>query len=371
MILRKLRLVNFRIYTDSIFEFHDKTNFIIGDNGRGKTSILEAIHYLSLTKSFRTNNDSETINYDGDYFNVFGEFLDNNGKDCLFNMNYSKAEGRSFLLNKTRLKKYTDIVGYAPVVILSPDLQKITEGGPAERRNFINRIISQTDRDYFLNLLEYKNRLSQRNIVLNNYREKNRLQYDAYFEAQDEILAELGQKIFTGRQSFLMAYEPVLRSVFSRICHINSQIEMNIKSNIKASAEQFIDVFTRNLREKFNRDRLNGRTSCGPHLDEIVVLYNGKEIRQIGSQGEHKLVLIALKLAEGAYLEAQKNDGIIFLFDDLFAFLDSKHCRKIVDEIGENNQSLITSTDIKELRKYGFKKKSGNYKIIDLEVGMA
>jgi len=371
MILRNLRLVNFRRYNNSFFEFHNKTNFIKGDNGSGKTSILEAIHYLSLTKSFRTNNDNESVNYEADYFSIFGEFSDNRSKEYLFNMNHSKTEGRSFILNKNRIKRYTDIVGFAPVVILSPGLQKITEGGPAERRNFINRIISQTDHNYFLNLIEYKRRLSQRNTVLNNYREKNRHHYDAYFEAQDEILARLGGKLFEGRHSFLVTFEPLFKAIFERICHINGQVEIGIKCNIKASSHNFTTVFLKNLKERFYRDEINGRTSCGPQLDEISVNYNGKEIRQIGSQGEHKLVLIALKLAEGAYLESHKNEGIIFLFDDLFAFLDRKHCRKIVEEIGENNQTLITSTDIKELKKYGFKNIADKYKIINLNIGEA
>jgi len=363
--------VNFRKYTDSTFEFYDKTNFINGDNGSGKTSILEAVHYLSLTKSFRTNNDIESVNYQSDFFNIFGEFSNNTGHENFFNMNFTKTEGRSFLLNKVRIKKYTDIVGYAPVVILSPGLQKITEGGPSERRNFINRIISQVDHDYFINLIEYKKRLSQRNVVLNQYREKNNRCYDAYLEAQDEILSGIGQKLFSGRESFLYSYRLIFQEIFARINHSGSRVEIGIKYNIKASADDFTRTFSKNLKDRFSRDLQMGRTGCGPHLDDVVIYYNGKEIRQIGSQGEHKLVLIALKMAEGIYLETSKKESIIFLLDDLFAFLDSEHCRKIVDEIGEKNQTLITSTDINELKKYGFRKTLNDPKIINLTTGVA
>jgi len=371
MVLRNLRLVNFRKYTDSVFEFHEKTNFINGDNGSGKTSILEAIHYLSLTKSFRTNNDNESVNYQSDYFNIFGELIDNHNQKILFNMNYSRKDGRSFLLNKNIIRRYTDIVGYAPVVILSPGLQKITEGSPAERRNFVNRIISQTDRDYFLALIEYRRRITQRNVVLNQYREKKHLHYDAYFEAQDEILAKLGQRLLIGRQAFITDMDPILKTVFSRITHINGEIGIDIKYNIKANPDNFIYMFNQNLRDKFNRDLITGRTSCGPHLDEIIINYIGRDIRQIGSQGEHKLALISLKLAEGIYIESRKAEEIIFLLDDLFAFLDNKHCRKIVEEIGDKNQALITSTDVKMLRKYGFLDNVNKYKIINLTPGVA
>ncbi|MFH1214812.1 MAG: DNA replication and repair protein RecF [Candidatus Neomarinimicrobiota bacterium] len=371
MVLKKLRLVNFRRYTDSIFEFHEKTNFINGDNGSGKTSILEAVHYLSLTKSFRTSNDNESIRYNNDFLNIFGEFLNEHNKTNLHNLNFSRSEGKSFLLNKIPVKKYTDIVGAAPVVILSPGLQKITEGGPAERRNFINRILSQTDREYFINLIEYKKRLTQRNLVINRYRENKSYHYDVYFETQDDILARIGQKLFSARQIFLTAYKPMLKDIFTQINHTKSQIDLNIKYNIKSSIDDFIRLFSKNLKDKFSRDLQNGRTSCGPHLDELVILYNGREIRQIGSQGEHKLVLIALKLAEGAYLENRKNEPIIFLLDDLFAFLDGNHCRKIVENIGDRNQTLITSTDIKELRKYGFRKILESTNIINLTAGVA
>jgi DNA replication and repair protein RecF len=371
MVLKNLRLVNFRKYTDSVFVFHEKTNFINGDNGSGKTSILEAIHYLSITKSFRTNNDSEAVNYQSDYFNIFGEFLSDNNQTILSNMNYSKTEGRSFLLNKSRVKRYTDVVGCAPVVILSPGLQKITEGVPAERRNFVNQIISQTDRDYLLTLIEYRRRISQRNAVLNQYREKKRCCYDAYFEAQDEIIARLGQKLFIGRQAFIADMDSIFKTIFARITHIGGTVGIDLKYNIKAGPDNFISLFTKNLRERFSRDLLIGRTTCGPHLDEIIINYNGRDIRQIGSQGEHKLILIALKLAEGAYIESHQNEKIIFLLDDLFAFLDGKHCRKIVEEIGDKNQALITSTDVKMLRKYGFLNNPDKYKIFNLTTGEA
>jgi len=371
MVLRSLRLVNFRRYIDSFYEFNDKTNFINGDNGSGKTSILEAIHYLSLTKSFRTNNDIESINYQSDYFNIFGEFITRNLRKILFNMNYTKTEGRGFLLDKNRIKRYTDIVGYAPVVVLSPALQKITDGGPSERRNFINRIISQVDRGYLLGLLEYKKRLSQRNTVLNQYRDRNQSVYDTYFEAQDEILVEVGRRLFQGQQSFINSFCPVFQEIFSRINHSEAQVHIGIKSNIKSGSDNYSEVFLKHLKERFTRDLQAGRTGCGPHLDDVIIHFNGKEIRQIGSQGEHKLVLVALKLAEGHYIESHKNEPIIFLLDDLFAFLDNEHCRKIVEEITGKNQTFITSTDIKELERYGFRERLPDLKVIHLTAGVA
>jgi DNA replication and repair protein RecF len=371
MVLRNLRLVNFRKYTDSYFEFNDRINFINGNNGSGKTSILEGVHYLSLAKSFRTNNDTEAVNYQSDYFNIFGELSDRKKSTMLFNMNFTRADGRSFLLDKTRVKRYTDVVGYAPVVILSPGFQKITEGGPSERRNFINRIISQVDRNYFLKLIEYKKRISQRNTVLNRYREKNNRSYDAYFEAQDEIIAKLGADLYIGREEFVDSYRLVFKTVFARINHSGVQVDIRIKPAVKAKNDQYQQKLLANLKERFVRDLCNGRTGTGPHLDDVYIDFNGREIRQIGSQGEHKLVLIALKLAEGVFLESHKNEPIIFLLDDLFAFLDADHCRKIVEEIGGSNQTLITSTDIKELQKYGLKKTLSGARIINQTEGEA
>ena len=174
MKITKLKLNNFRNYDHGTFDFCDNLNIIFGDNGTGKTSLLEAIHYLSLTKSFRSHNNSDVVQYSNDYFQIFGNFNDFKLQKLTVNLNYSKKEGKKLFFNNTELKKKTDIIGKIPVIILSPNNQKITESGPLLRRNFIDRILSQINREYLFELIEFKKLIYQRNLLLSVYREKNK-----------------------------------------------------------------------------------------------------------------------------------------------------------------------------------------------------
>jgi len=368
MILQKLKIVNYRNYTNSNFEFHEQLNFINGDNGSGKTSILEAVHFLALTKSFRTNKDSDVVKYNESFFQIFGDFSDNSGKKNSVNVNFSKTDGKRIFLNKVPLKRRIDIVGKIPVIVFSPSSQRITEGGPAGRRNFINRIIAQIDKNYFAELIEYRRKLTQRNLILNSYREKGKHNYDSYIETLDELFAENAKAIQSGRMDFIDQFDNVFKEKYNKISHINRDISIKIIYNINAGKDSFKEVFINNLRRRFLRDIVLGRTSCGPHLDKVLIFFDGKEIRYVGSQGEHKVVLISLKMAEGKFIENKLNESIIFLFDDIFALLDVNHCMKIVDEISSGNQTFITSTDINSLSNYGFKRTNLNSRIFQLPV---
>ncbi len=369
MILERLKIVNYRNYTNSNFEFHKQLNFINGENGSGKTSILEAVHFLALTKSFRINTDSDIVKYNESYFQIFGDFIDNSGGKSSVNVNFSKTDGKRILFNKVPLKRRIDIIGKIPVIILSPSSQRITECGPAGRRNFINRIIAQIDKEYFAKLIEYRSRLTQRNLILNSYREKRKHSYDSYIETHDELFAENAKVIQSGRMDFIDLFNNVFKEKYKKISHIKGDVSIKINYNVKADESSFKEVFLKNLRERFSKDILFGRTSCGPHLDNVLIIFEGKEIRHVGSQGEHKIVLISLKMAEGQFIENRLNESIIFLLDDLFALLDVKHCMKIIDKISSGNQTFITSTDINSLSNYGFKSSDTNSKIFQLTTG--
>ena len=371
MILHRIKIVNYRNYTNSNFEFHKQLNFINGENGSGKTSILEAIHFLALTKSFRTNTDSDVVKFNESYFQIFGNFSNNSGKENSVNINFSKTHGKRIFFNKVPLKRRIDIIGKIPVIIFSPSSQRITEGGPAGRRNFINRIVAQIDKEYFAELIEYRSRLTQRNLILNYYREKGKSCYDSYIETHDELFAEAARKIQLGRIRFIEQFDNVFKEKYNKISHIKRDISIKINYNIKSDENSFKEVFLNNLSKRFSKDIVFGRTSCGPHLDNVLIIFDGKEIRQVGSQGEHKIVLISLKMAEGQFIESKLNESIIFLLDDLFALLDVKHCMKIIEEISGGNQTFITSTDINSLRNYGFKRSDSNSKIFQLPVGIS
>ncbi len=371
MKLTKLTLNHFRNYNHCVFEFNDNLNIIIGNNGTGKTTLLEAIHFLSLTKSFRTHNDTDAISFNNDYFQIFGTFRDNNKKENLVNLNYSKGAEKKLFLNNSELKKKTDIIGKIPVIILSPGIQKITDGGPSIRRNFIDRILSQVDRDYLCSLIEYRKMLSQRNILLVDFKKRNVRKYDKYMETIDDILINHAFYIQTNRQIFFELYNPIFKKSFDTLAYIKKPVDLKINPNISADKEDFKQQFKDKLVDRFERDIILGRTSAGPHLDQISFLFGDRDIRFVGSQGEQKIYLVALKLAESIFIENRTKDKIIFLLDDLFAFLDVKHCMNIIKKIGKRNQTFITATDIMIFKKNKFNFENYNSTIFDLPKGMS
>jgi DNA replication and repair protein RecF len=371
MKLKTLKLNYFRIYDNVFFEFNDNLNIIYGDNGTGKTTLLEAIHFLSLTKSFRAGNDTDVIKYKQDYFQIFGQFTNSKKTDISVNLNYSKCEGKKVFLNKNELKRKTDIIGKIPVIILSPGTQRITDGGPLIRRNFIDRILAQINKEYLIALMEYKKRIYQRNILLNKYREQKTNKYDKYIETIDEIIIDYAYIIQRKRSEYIESFNTVLKEVFQKISHFNKEVTVKINPNINVDLEIFKNVFREKLADKFEKDILLGRTGTGPHLDHILLLFGDRDIRFTGSHGEHKILLVSLKISEGIYIEKSLNEKVIFLLDDLFAMLDVTHCMNILKEIGKQNQTLVTTTDITVFKKYGFDFKKYNAKTFGLPIGFS
>lgn len=371
MILNKLKLNYFRNYEHGLFEFGDNLNIILGDNGTGKTSLLEAVHYLSLTKSFRTHNNSDVVQNGNDYFQLFGTFNNLKNKELIVNLNYSKTDGKKLFLNQTELKKKTEIIGKIPVIILSPNNQKITEGGPALRRNFIDRILSQINSEYLFVLIEFKKRMYQRNLLLLQYKEKVRKNYDHYIETIDDFLVEHAFQIQKMRLRFIDEFNPVFENIFSSLSHTEKNVKMKLIPNISAEPENFKDEFKDKLVSKFDRDIKYGRTGSGPQLDQVLFVFENRDIRFTGSQGEHKIFLVSLKLAEGLFIEKNINEKVIFLLDDLFALLDKKHCMNIISRIGSGNQTFITATDMSVLKRSDFDLNKYDHKIYNLPVGLS
>ncbi|MBN2281321.1 MAG: DNA replication and repair protein RecF [Candidatus Marinimicrobia bacterium] len=365
MFIHKILLKNFRNFSDSEFLFKNNLNFILGKNGAGKTSILEAIHYLAFSKSFRTNSDNEAIKNESEYFQIFGDFT-NTEKDYRVNLNYVKKEGKRIIINNAPLEKMKEIVGKFPVVSLSPDNEKITKGSPLERRIFIDKILSQSDHEYFENLIKYNRSLKNRNRLLKQSKEQKKFIYDILFESLDELLIQDAFKLVQKRKNFLKEYNTIFQDEIKKVSHFNYHCQLKIKSKTPIDDENFYQNYRNKLKEKILKDIILSRTSYGPHLDNIDVYFDNKEIKKVASQGEHKIVLIALKMAEGKYLQKKLNVTVIYLLDDLFALLDSDHCVRTIDEISNDNQTIVTSTSLDHLEQEKERLKNYDYGIIQL-----
>ncbi len=351
MILKKILLKNFRNFSNIEFVFDKNLNIITGKNGTGKTTILESFHFLSYTKSFKTNYDTEVIKKGNNYFQIFGEFFDNN-KNTHVNLNFTEKEGKRTFINKKKLVRKIDIIGKYPLILLSPEDQSITKGNPSVKRNFIDKIISQIDKQYLFNLVEYNKRITQRNYLLKTYKINNKYIYDEYFESLDDLLITNAKTITQKRNKFINDYNPIFKNELEKISHFNYKSTINIINNIELNEENYFTNYKNKLEEKFVKDVKFGRTSRGPHLDKISILFDGIDIKKIASQGEHKVVLIALKIAEGMFLQNHTNSCVIYLLDDLFSFLDSEHCVKIINKISSENQTFVTTTSMLHLNDY-------------------
>jgi len=365
MLVHSLRLVNFRNYLDSSFVFSNQLNLIIGENGSGKTSILEALHFIALTKSFRTSTDTEAVHYQSEYFQLFCTVSDRFQEENRINFNLMRNGKKQVLINKQVLDRKTDIIGRFPVVILAPNHQLITEGGPSNRRNFTDRIIAQTDADFLKALLDYRARLYQRNMLLTKYRSQNQPRYDKYIETIDELFVKDAETIIKKRQSFCLSFSITVNELFVKIAHIDGPLDLYFNYNSDSENGNYCDFMLQRLRSRFKRDLDNGKTGCGPHLDDLVIRLKGIDIRKFASKGEHKVIIVALKMAESRYIEKQTDEAVVFLLDDLFAMLDTRHCIGIVNQISADRQTLVTSTDMESLQRAGFEQ-SGHTKVIHL-----
>ncbi|MCF7885683.1 MAG: DNA replication and repair protein RecF [Candidatus Marinimicrobia bacterium] len=357
---------NFRNYTKFEKEFNDSINILTGDNGAGKTAILEAIYIMSISKSFRTNSFRDIINKNEDYLQIFGKFV--NQKSCKINVNYTKNEGKKIFYNGHNLEKNTDLIGKIPVIILSPSDQRITEGPNSLRKNFINQILCQVDDKYLKNLLNFNKLLKRRNSLLKEYSKKNK-KYDLYFETIDEQIGKYSQYLAEKRDNFIKEFNQRLKQNFNKITHLDANIKIEHKSKLEFKKENFIAQFIKLLKSKFQSDLDKGYTGSGIHRDKINIYLNDNNIREIGSQGEHKVSLIALKISEGDFIKEKLDSRLIYLLDDLFSLLDKEHCIKIIKELSDENQVFITTTDLNNIDQSSLKNKS--YTTFNIEKGLS
>ena len=338
---------------------------IWGENGSGKTTVLEGIHLLTYGKSFKTHKQNELIQQEKKTAIIKGVFLKNQRKDFIA-AQIEKSSKRKIKLNGKNILNRKDLIGRNNVVVLSPEEQPITKGAPLQRRQFVDKMLSISNPQYIETLQLYNRVLKQRNAALFQIKEnrKNRDQLE-HWNNQVSIYAE---KLWKKRFKEIKKFNKIFLSVIKKY---DKKINLNLKYNIKTKNKHEIQKLLKN-NEKSDIRRV--RTSIGPHLDDIVFLWDNKNIRLYGSQGEHKLALFLLKVSEMLFLEEQTGSFPILLLDDLFAKIDLKRSVKIVsilNKIGLKQrtkaQTIITTTDILNVEKSGLLEEYKNTTTIKLE----
>lgn len=349
MIVGSIRLKNFRNHLDTYLEFGEKANVVLGNNGEGKTNLLEAISYVSLTKSFYASSDSVIVKIGEKKFDIDAVLISDIGNNYKIHISYdSSTSEKSYLINGRRLETFSSIIGKFPIVFLSPEKASITFGGPSERRKFLDLVISQSDLLYFKDLSEYRKVLRHRNKIISELK-LNKGNFIELIEPWNEQLVNIGSKLMLKRAAFLEEFKTYINQTYRYLSEVDEQPDINYIAsfpfNGKLDNSTLKQNFKYELTKRKNEEIKFGTTLIGPHRDEISFKINDLDLRKYASQGQHKTFLVALKLAEYFYLKERCQESPILLLDDVFSELDDTRVQHMLKLIESLNQAFITSTN--------------------------
>ena len=345
MHLKNISLINFKNYEEAELSFSEGANAFSGDNGAGKTNLLDAIHYLALCKSYFNPIDSQQIRQDSDLFMIQGVF-DKNGSDETIACGVKRNQKKQFKRNKKEYQRLADHIGLFPLVMISPNDSSLILDGSEERRKFIDNVISQTDTRYLDELIIYNKNLLNRNSLLKKIAETGK--YDPYLlEIFDEQLVSSGKIIFQKRTSYMERFIPVFNQHYSYLTDDAERVELVYDSPLQHGD------FAALLKQATEKDRILQRTTTGVHKDELTFqVHAGMPLKKFGSQGQQKSFLIALKLAKYSFLYQEKGFKPLLLLDDIFDKLDEKRITKLMKMVSEEDfgQIFITDTNASRLK---------------------
>ena len=337
MYLRRLNVFNFKNFTEAELEFSPGANCLSGDNGSGKTNLLDAIHYLGLCKSYFNPVDSQNIRYDENFFVVQGNFVHKGNEDQVY-CGLKRNQKKKFSFNKTEYNRLSDHIGIIPVVMISPTDHELITGGSEERRRLIDSIISQYNKLYLDDVIVYNKALSQRNALLKQFDRRGHFDFAA-LEIWDEQLIQYGNRIYEERSEFIKQFLPLFRNYFEFISGGNEPVEMLYSSQLQKNS--FADLLSHNR----DKDRIVQFTTSGIHKDDLEMTIHGFPIKKFGSQGQQKSFLIALKLAQFQFFSMKKGLKPILLLDDIFDKLDEHRVTKLMELVSQENFNQIFITD--------------------------
>ncbi|MEX0747323.1 MAG: DNA replication and repair protein RecF, partial [Rhodothermales bacterium] len=302
MYLRTLRLMSFRAHDRTECGFTPSVNLIHGPNGAGKTNLLEAIHFLCLSKGFVTSQDRYVVRKGAGHLEVEGHFQRDDGRNLRVRMAYVPGEGKRIFVNGAPLERLSDIVGQLPVVVYSPQDHVLTAGGPEERRRLIDNILSQARPLYLDTLIRYRRALKQRNSLLLRLQEQRGPSAAAALEPWNVELIELGSRIIASRAQFVRAFSEYLERAYREIESVAERPTLTYDALTSgADPEDISGAFRQALAESASRERRRGLTLVGPHRDELVFRLDSMLVRRYASQGQHRTFGMALKLAKYFY----------------------------------------------------------------------
>jgi DNA replication and repair protein RecF len=362
MYLRKLNLVNFKNYEQLDIELCEKINCFVGDNGAGKTNLLDAVYYLSLTKSYFNTIDTQNITNGQDFFMIQGEYERDGTKENIY-CGVAKDKRKQFKRNNKEYQKLSLHVGLIPVVMISPaDSSLIIEGSDV-RRKFINGVISQYSIEYLDTVIRYNRALIQRNILLKDFGRTGTFNRE-YLEVWDAQLIDSGQFIYEKRLEFARKFQPIFQSYYKTISESQEKVGLVYQSQLNEGN------FKQLLEKSLEKDRILQYTTVGIHKDDLLMKMNSFPIKRNGSQGQQKTYLVALKFAEFDFIKELNGIAPVLLLDDIFDKFDSKRVRQIISLVSDKHFGQIFITDTNQDRAVSILKEiSADHKVFRVENG--
>lgn len=337
MTINKLSLINFKNHSEVAFDFSPQINCFVGNNGVGKTNILDALHYLSVGKSFLGNSDLNNIKSGEDFFTIESE-IQNDEKEDIIKILHPRESKKIIKKNDKTYERLADHIGYLPSVMISPyDSNLISDSGES-RRKFLDAMISQTDSVYLFDLIQYQKTIQQRNALLKNFA-KNRYFDKDSLEIYDDPISNFGTRIFEKRKEFVENLNPIVQHYYDIISGGKEKVSVVYESHLSDNTFQEL------LSNSIDKDRVLTYTSKGIHKDDLIFEMNGNSIKKIGSQGQQKSFLVSLKLAQINRIKELTGKSPILLLDDIFDKLDDTRVSQLIELVNKENFGQIFITD--------------------------
>lgn len=360
MILEKLSLINYKNFESESFQFDPKINCFVGNNGVGKTNILDAIYHLSFGKSYFNPITSQNIKHGEDFFVVEGHYEKKEQPEKIV-VSAKRGQKKIIKRNSKAYDKFSEHIGFLPLVIISPADRDLIIEGSETRRKFIDGVISQRDSQYLQTLINYNKVLTQRNSLLKYFAANHTFSQDT-LDIYNEQLHTYGTSIYEKRTEFLNEFLPIFLKQYESISSGSETINLNYNSQLQEN-----DLLTL-LQENIIKDKFSQYTNFGIHKDDLIFEIDGHPIKKFGSQGQQKSYLIALKLAQFNFIKTHSKVNPILLLDDIFDKLDEKRVEHLISLVdNENFGQLFISDTHADRTEEVIKKVHQTYKMFKLE----
>lgn len=362
MYLKHLTLSNFKNYEVADIALSSSINCFTGNNGAGKTNLLEAVYYLSFCKSCFNISDQQNIRMSESFFMIAGDFEINEESERIV-CGVQDGRKKKFSRNKKEYKRLSDHIGFVPVVLSTPSDTLLIYSGSDERRRFMNTLISTHDRVYLQYLMDYNNALAQRNGLLKIF-SKTGVWDESSLEIWDETIGKYGQKIFEARKALIEKLVPIFQKYYNFISGNQEMVALDYKSDLHRG--KLVDL----LLESRTADRMAQHSTVGIHRDDLIFMIGERNIKKTASQGQQKTYLVSLKLAQFELIKDTMHKKPLLLLDDVFDKLDADRVERIISLVAGDNFGQIFITDANKVRIDKFLDSiTSDYRIFNVSAG--